>query len=238
MWNIKKAGILILMLVIPVLFFLWIRFGGVNHYSLPRYFPLRDTLTNQVIIKKNGPNKAWWEPEQDTLYHTIPAFHLLNQDSTWVNQDLLKGKIVVADFFFSRCPTICPKMATQLNRIQDVFINNPNVLIVSHSIDPTHDTPSVLRSYGKRYDAEPGKWVFLTGDKPQIYQLAIKGYKLAVQDDNAQTADAFTHDSKLVLVDKEGVIRGYYDGEDKEEIDRLILEIRVLLDIYKKRESK
>lgn len=240
MWNFKKAGILTLMLVIPVLFFLWIRFGGVNHYTLPRYFPLRDSTTNQIQIINNGPERSWWEPEQDTVFHTIPDFHLLNQDSVEVNRDLIKGKIVVADFFFSRCPTICPKMSSQLNRIQDVFLNYPEVLLVSHSIDPVHDTPSVLRAYAKRYEAEANKWVFLTGDKSQIYQLAIKGYKLAVQDDNAKTGsdETFTHDSKLVLVDKDGVIRGYYDAEDKEEIDRLILEIRVLQDIYNKRESK
>ncbi|MFT4033639.1 MAG: SCO family protein [Siphonobacter sp.] len=240
MWNLKKAGILTFMLVIPVLFFLWIRFGGENHYTLPRYFPMKDSTSGAVLIKRKGPTRQWWEPEQDTVFHTIPAFKLLTQDSVWINRTLMKGKIVVADFFFSRCPTICPKMSAQMSRVQDIFRGNQKIKFLSYSIDPIHDTPSVLKAYAKRYDAEPNQWFFLTGDKQQIYKLAINGYKLPVQDDgkNNTENETFTHDSKLVLVDKEGVIRGYYDGEDKAEIDRLILEIRVLLDIYKKQNKE
>ncbi|SDM72395.1 SCO family protein [Siphonobacter aquaeclarae] len=240
MWNWKKAGLLTLLLVGPVLTFVWIRFGSTNHFSLPRYFPLKDTLSGQVLIRELGPGRAWWEPERDTLFHTIPAFSLLSQDSVAVTNETFKGKIRVADFFFSRCPTICPKLSAQLARVQDVFASDPDVVLVSHTIDPQHDTPSVLKRYGGQFDAQPGRWYFLTGNKADLYALAIKGYKLAVQDDSEKTpaSETFTHDSKLVLVDKEGVIRGYYDGEDREEVDRLILEIRILEDIYKKRQSK
>lgn len=241
MLNWKKAGMLTLILVIPALLFLWIRFAGENHYTLRRYYPLRNETGQGYRIVRKGPERPWWEPQTDTLFHTIPDFHLLTQDSLPANASLTKGKIYVAAFFFTRCPTVCPRLSAQLARVQDIFEQQPDVLLVSHTIDPHHDTPAVLRAYAQRMNARPGRWVFLTGDKQQLYDLAMKGYKLAVQDDtpeNQPVSPALSHDSKLVLVDKEGIIRGYYDSQDKEEVDRLILEIRVLLDIYKKRDQQ
>lgn len=240
MWNWKKAGMLTLILGIPVLAFLWIRFAGENHYTLRRYFPLRDSTGTGYQLVHNGPGRRWWEPETDTLFHTIPDFQLLTQDSLPANASLTRGKIYVAAFFFSRCLTACPRLSAQLARLQDIFGHEPYVLLVSHTIDPAHDTPAVLRAYAQRLEARPGRWVFLTGDKRQLYTLAMQGYKLAVQDDTPAgqpVSPSLSHDSKLVLVDKQGVIRGYYDSQDKADVDRLILEIRILLDIDRKREQ-
>lgn len=232
-----KAGILIAALVIPALIFLYLKGFGENHYELPYLIPLTDSTTGNVMMKKN-PNPRWNEPEMDTVFHTIPAWTLTDQNGNTFNGSSLKGKIYVADFFFTRCGSICPKMSTEFTRVQDTFTNEDEVQLASFSVDPTHDTPEMLRAYAKKYDAKAGKWHFLTGTKSQIYPLAVKGYYVPVADaseyDKAvKTPDeTFIHSEKLILVDKEGHIRGFYDGTDKKDVDRLILEIRVLLKIY------
>lgn len=232
-----KAGILIAALVVPALIFLYLKGFGENHYELPYMIPLTDSTTGNVMLKKHQ-NPHWNEPEMDTVFHTIPAWKLTNENGKDFLGESLKGKIYVADFFFTRCETICPKMSTELTRVQDTFLQNDDVQFASFSVDPSHDTPEILREYAKKYDAKSGKWHFLTGTKSQIYPLAIKGYFVPVADaseyDKAiKTPDeTFIHSERLILVDKEGHIRGFYDGTDKKEVDRLILEIRVLVKIY------
>lgn len=232
-----KAGILIAALVVPALIFLYLKGFGENHYELPYMIPLTDSTTGNVMLKKH-PNPHFNEPEMDTVFHTIPAWKLTNQKGKDFLGESLKGKIYVADFFFTRCETICPKMSTELTRVQDTFLQNDDVQLASFSVDPSHDTPEILREYAKKYDAKSGKWHFLTGTKSQIYPLAIKGYFVPVADASEydkviKTPDeTFIHSERLILVDKEGHIRGFYDGTDKKDVDRLILEIRVLVKIY------
>lgn len=232
-----KAGILIAALVVPALIFLYLKGFGENHYELPYMIPLTDSTTGNVMMKKHQ-NPRWNEPEMDTVFHSIPNWKLTDENGKDFLGESLKGKIYVADFFFTRCETICPKMSTELTRVQDTFSQNEDVQLASFSVDPTHDTPEMLRVYAKKYDAKAGKWHFLTGTKSQIYPLAIKGYFIPVADaseyDKAvKTPDeTFIHSEKLILVDKEGHIRGFYDGTDKKDVDRLILEIRVLVKIY------
>jgi protein SCO1 len=232
-----KAGILIAALVVPALIFLYLKGFGENHYNLSYMIPRIDSTTGNVMMRKN-PNPKWNQPEMDTVFHTIPDWTLIDENGVAFSGSSLKGKIYVADFFFTRCGSICPKMSTQLTRVQDVFSKEDEVQLASFSVDPTHDTPEMLREYAKKYDAKAGKWHFFTGTKTQIYPLAVKGYYIPVADaseyDKAvKTPDeTFIHSEKLILVDKEGHIRGFYDGTDKKDVDRLILEIRVLLKIY------
>ena len=232
-----KAGILIAALVVPALIFLYLKGFGENHYELPYMIPLTDSTTGNVMMKKHQ-NPRWNEPEMDTVFHSIPNWKLTDENGKDFLGESLKGKIYVADFFFTRCETICPKMSTELTRVQDTFSQNEDVQLASFSVDPTHDTPEMLRVYAKKYDAKAGKWHFLTGTKSQIYPLAIKGYFIPVADaseyDKAVKSpdETFIHSEKLILVDKEGHIRGFYDGTDKKDVDRLILEIRVLVKIY------
>jgi protein SCO1 len=234
----RKAGIALIMLAIPALFYLLLR-QGQNHYTLPRFYPQLDSVADQVLlVNKTGPDGV---TIQDTAYHTIPDFNLINQDGKPMMGKSLKGKIHIADFFFTRCGTICPKLSSQLSRVQDIFRNIDQVKLVSYSVDPEHDRPEQLREYAKRYEAIPGKWTFLTGSKTDIYRLIQKAYFLPVVDAGVQDAspdETFSHSEKVVLVDKEGIIRGYYDGTDKEDVDRLVLETRVLLDEYKKQQLK
>ena len=232
-----KAGILIAALVVPALIFLYLKGFGENHYELPYLIPRIDSTTGNVMMRKN-PNPKWNQPAMDTVFHTIPDWSLTDENDKIFNGESFKGKIYVADFFFVRCGSICPKMSSQLTRLQDTFSNKEEVQIASFSVDPSHDTPEKLREYAKKYDAKAGKWHFLTGSKTQIYPLALKGYYIPVADaseyDKAvKTPDeTFIHSEKLILIDKEGHIRGFYDGTDKKDVDRLILEIRVLLRIY------
>lgn len=173
----------------------------------------------------------------DTIYNRIPAFKLIDQDSQLVDQSVVKNKIYVADFFFTRCGTICPKLSSQLTRVQDIFQENPDIVFLSYTVDPEHDRPKQLKEYAQKYSAIPGKWYFLTGSKSEIYDLAMHGYYLPVVDKNVPEGkpdETFIHSQKLVLVDKQGIVRGFYDGTDKVDVDRLVLEIRVLLDIYRK----
>lgn len=230
-----KAGILVATLVVPALLYLFLRFATQNHFVLPRYLPLIDSTMGEPKI---GPVKlADGSIINDTLYHRIPPFRLIDQDGDTVNQSIVKDKIYVADFFFTRCGTICPKIASQLTRVQDIFRDNASIKFLSYSVDPEHDGPAELKAYAKRYDAIPGKWYFLTGKKADIYNLAMTGYYLPAVDAGVKTGkpdETFIHSEKLVLVDKDGIVRGFYDGTDKEDVDRLVLEIRVLLDIYSK----
>ena len=232
-----KAGILIAALVVPALIFLYLKGFGENHYELPYMIPLTDSTTGNVMMRKN-PNPKWKQPEMDTVFHTIPAWKLTDENGKEFLGESLKGKIYVADFFFTRCGSICPKMSTELTRLQDTFSQEEEVQIASFSVDPVHDTPEILREYAKKYDARSGKWHFLTGTKTQIYPLAVKGYFIPVADaseyDKAVKSpdETFIHSEKLILVDKEGHIRGFYDGTNKKDVDRLVLEIRVLLKIY------
>src|SRR6218665_3949188 len=168
--NTKKAGVLIGILVIPAFIFIFLKLFGNNYYKLPYMMPEIDEH-GQVLMKG-----------ADTVYHKIPDFELIDQNGNKFSSQQTKGKIYVADFFFTRCGTICPKLSSSMIRVQDVFADNTDVFMVSHSVDPNHDTPEVLKSYAKKYDAKAGKWFFLTGDKKAVYDLAIKGYKLPVAD--------------------------------------------------------
>lgn len=228
-----KAGILVAVLVLPVFVYLFLRFFTQNHYTLIRYYPLIDSVTNQPL--KGKQVSLTGKIIEDTLFHTIPDFRLINQDGKTVTGAAAKGKIQIADFFFTRCSTICPKLSTQLSRVQDIFRTYPDLVFLSYSVDPENDTPDKLKAYARKYEAISGRWHFLTGSKSEIYNLAQKGYFLPAVDAgviNANPDETFIHSEKLVLVDKAGIIRGYYDGTDKEDVERLILETRVLMSMY------
>ncbi|GAB3963077.1 hypothetical protein GCM10028805_65470 [Spirosoma harenae] len=231
----QKAGILLATLLVPALLYLFLRFGTQNHFVLPRYLPKIDSTKGEPLMGKVRLQDG--SEVIDTIYNRIPPFKLIDQDSQIVDQSIVKNKIYVASFFFTRCGTICPRISSQLTRVQDIFRNNPSIVFVSHTVDPEHDRPTQLKAYAKKYEAIPGKWYFLTGSKADIYNLAMHGYYLPTVDAGLKEGnpdETFIHSEKLVLVDKEGIVRGFYDGTDKEDVDRLVLETRVLLDIYNK----
>jgi len=160
--------------------------------------------------------------------HTLPSFALTNQNGTISGSNELKGKIYVADFFFTHCFSICPKMTTELKRVQDQFAGNDRLKLISISVDPKRDSAARLKIYMKRYEADPAMWTMYTGDKKEIYQLARKGFFITAVEGDGGPQD-FIHSEKLVLVDTKRRIRGYYDGTKREEVDSLMAHIKVLL---------
>ncbi len=163
----------------------------------------------------------------DTIYHTIGNFQLLDQDSSLVTNATVAGKIYVADFFFTSCRTICPIMKTQMKKVYDKTKDDPDVMIISHTIDPEYDTVGLLRDYAERLGVESRKWRFLTGNKDSIYYLAQTSYFVTAMEDQSET-DGFIHSGAFLLIDKHGRIRGKYDGTDEDEVKQLINDIQVL----------
>jgi protein SCO1/2 len=164
----------------------------------------------------------------DTLYHKIPDFKFLNQDSLWISEKDMAGKIYVADFFFTTCPTICPKMKTQLLRIYDKFEEDDRVRILSHTIDPEYDGVCVLKEYANKLNITSPRWNLLTGKKSDIYRLGEKSYMVTAQED-ANEVGGFVHSGAFILVDQNKHVRGIYDGTKEEDVNHLIEDIGVLL---------
>lgn len=165
----------------------------------------------------------------DTIYHTIPDFSFTNQYGKSVtNAEFLGKKIYVSDFFFTSCPTICPKMKTQMNRLYKYFKDNNSVAFLSHSIDPRHDTVPVLQEYAKNLGVSGNQWQFVIGEKEKIYEVGLKGYMATAKEDS--TAEGgFIHSGAFILVDKLQRVRGIYDGTKPDEVDKLQDDMEILL---------
>lgn len=163
----------------------------------------------------------------DTTYHSIGNFRLVNQDSTVVTNETLRGKIYVADFFFTSCRTICPIMKTQMMRVYKSVEDDPEVLLVSHTIDPEYDTVALLHDYADRLGVKSNKWHFLTGIKDSIYYLAQTSYFATAMEDEAEP-DGFIHSGAFLLIDKKGRIRGKYDGTKEDDVNKLLKDIAIL----------
>ncbi|MEO9257534.1 MAG: SCO family protein [Crocinitomicaceae bacterium] len=167
----------------------------------------------------------------DTIFHVAPPFRYLNQDSTWIDQNLIKDKVYIVDFFFTSCPTICPKMTSQLKRVQAKTKDISNLYhIFSFSIDPERDTPQKLRAYIQKNGLIMNNWDMLTGDEAATHKLGVEGFIVhAGRDEDAQ--GGFAHSASLVLVDRAGLIRGIYNGTETADVDRLEKDLRKLLKV-------
>ena len=163
----------------------------------------------------------------DTIYHQIASFNLTNQIGQVVNQNITKNKIYIANFFFATCQSICPMMSNQLQEVQKAFLADDSVLILSHSVNPLHDTVAVLNNYADTYGAKTNKWHLLTGNKKQIYDLAKTSYLVnAFEDDGSP--EGFLHSELFLLIDKKARIRGMYDGTNTAEVKKLIEDVKLL----------
>ena len=164
-------------------------------------------------------------------YHSIADFKLINQNGDTITQNTYADKIYVADFFFTTCPSICPVMTANLAEVQDKFKDDNEVLLLSHSVTPEIDSVVQLKKYAVEKGVIDQKWNLVTGDKKQIYELARKSY-MAVMDDGDGGAYDMIHTENFMLIDKERRIRGYYDGTNKEEVEKLIRDIEILKSTY------
>jgi len=171
-------------------------------------------------------NKYERLPILNSQTETNISFELKNQNGKLVSNKDLEGKIVVTDFFFTHCPSICPKLTANLKLIQEASGDDPSILINSFSIDPERDSVGRLAQYASKFEVE-GHWNLLTGDKKIIYQLARKRFMVDASEGDGGPND-FIHSDKLVLMDPQGRIRGYYKGTDDNEVKQLIVDIRKL----------
>lgn len=160
-------------------------------------------------------------------HHTIADFSFTNQNGKTITQKDYEGKIYVADFFFTTCETICPRMTSNMALIQKAFLNDPNVMLLSHSVLPDTDTVPVLRAYADEKGVIDTKWNLVTGDKKEIYGIARKSY-LAVKTGSPEELYDMVHTENFILVDTERRVRGFYDGTKTEDITRLIEDVKWL----------
>ncbi|MBO9617761.1 MAG: SCO family protein [Niabella sp.] len=211
----------------------------VDHYSktaviLPaRYFP--DSITSQL---KDGKKVS------DTTWHQLSNFKLTNQLGETVTLDKYRGKTIIADFFFTHCPTICPRLTMNMRRLQQSVTNlekvgdrmNKDVQFISFSIDPERDSVPQLKAWGDRFQVDPDQWDLLTGDKKTIYDLALNDMKIGLVDGKGIDT-SFIHTDHFVLIDSSRVIRGFYHGLDSASLAKLSQDL-ILLTLEKKPNEK
>jgi len=164
----------------------------------------------------------------DSVFHKIPDFSFINQDSLLITNKTYDGKIYLADFFFTTCPTICPVMKKQMLRVYEKYKENPKVGILSHTIDPRHDSVQVLKEYATRLGINSKMWNFVTGDKSKIYEIGKKSYYITAGEDST-AAGGIIHSGAFILVDTKRRVRGVYDGTKETDVTKLIKDMEVLL---------
>ena len=160
-------------------------------------------------------------------YGTVPEFSLTSSAGQAVSLNDLRGRVWVADFIFTHCAGTCPAITGNMRRLQDTL--PADTRLVSFSVDPARDTPEVLAKYAKEVGADPARWFFLTGSRQALYDLSIKGFKLAVSDTDGTADEPITHATRFALIDKEGKIRKYYDGTDLESVRQLAEDVKKML---------
>lgn len=199
------------------------------------YF-IYDALKPEKRLPIYQPNMVNPELVDSTLldvkkYHTIADFALINQNGDTIDQTAYTNKIYVADFFFTTCPTICPIMTKNMVEIQGSILEDDDIMLLSHSVTPQIDSVPRLKAYAQEKGVIDSKWNLVTGDKKQIYELARKSY-LAVKSDGDGGPYDMIHTENFILVDKEKRIRGFYDGTNKEDVEKLLDDLRILKDSY------
>jgi protein SCO1 len=228
---VNKSAVLgiVIALCIPLLGYFIVKEMSKEAVVLPRHY-IYDSVINQTV---NGKLTT------DTVWHQLPDFRFTNQLGRPVGWQDLEDKVVVASFFFTRCPTICPRMTTNMKRLQDgisnaqrVGDNTPQWLhLLSFSVDPERDSVRELKKWADRFGIDPSRWWLLTGPKKEIYDLSIEHMKVLAQDGKGVDT-SFFHTDYFVLIDRDRHIRGYYHGLDTTDVARLSRDI-VLLSMEK-----
>jgi protein SCO1 len=217
---VNKRALLGLMLAIlmPVMGYLFVKILSKDAVIMPRRY-FFDSVTN---IEKNGKRST------DTVWHQVKNISFTNQLGKKVSLDDLKGKIIVIDFFFTACPSICPGLARNMKRLQDSYTKNDSIVqFISVSIDPERDSVPRLRAFADKYHANHDSWWFVTGDKKEIYDFALKEMKASIADVNVDTA--FVHTENFFLLDTNRVVRGWYNGFDTVKLAQLAKDIPTVM---------
>ena len=190
-------------------------------------------LGRERIVEREEGVKTYY----DTIPHAIADFRFINQDSNWVSNETFQEKIYVADFFFTSCPTICPIMKTQMLRVYDKYSKNDKFGVLSHTIDPKHDSVTVLKSFAEKLDIDTDIWQFVTGDEDTIFELGETSYMVVAGADEAAVG-GYIHSGAFLLIDMNRHVRGVYDGTSAEQVDVLINDIEILLKEYDEKTTK
>lgn len=214
--RLKRILITFGIIGIPVLFVIFGKLGTMHYNSLPIY--------GERELSNNGQGP-------DTIYHTVPNFNFTSQTGKQITPLTFEGTVYVASFFFTTCPDICPNMNAQLSRVYEKYKGNPKVKFLSHTVDPNRDSVEVLAQYAKSLDVDNEKWLFVTGNKDSIYNIAMRGYMVTVSEGDAKPI-SFLHTEKLILVDMDKRIRGFYEGTETNDVNKLIDDIQMLLKEY------
>ena len=164
--------------------------------------------------------------------HHIDTFSFINQEGKVITNKDVKGKIYVAEYFFATCKSMCPKMNHNMKSVYDAFKGQKDIMILSHTVDPKRDSAAALKAYSQQFDADPNQWLFLTGDKQKLYDMARYSYLITAEADTTGLSvdKDFIHDNHFMLIDRNGYIRGEYDGLDVESVKKLISDIKILMD--------
>lgn len=217
-YSLKKIIILVTILALPGFLYYLLQEKGKNRYRpLDIYGPKQVAGTFHT---KRG------EKIPDTIYHQIRDFKLLSSTGDSIGIPTDSNQIVVVNFFFTRCKSFCQEMSSQMARVVSIYSNNKRLKFYSISVDPKHDTPEVLSAYSDKFKANNKRWNFLTGNQDLIFELAKSDFLVDAFVDNADTANII-HSSMFVLIDRDKRIRGYYDSSSKEQVNKLIDEIKV-----------
>jgi protein SCO1/2 len=203
-----------------------LRWGVVALFFMAAVAWAYQILTTERQTEKLLP--IYGEKADDSTDHRIAPWKFIDQNGQPISQSDLDGKIYVADFFFTTCNGICPKMSNQMERVAGTFKGNTQLHFLSHTVKPSEDSVSVLKSYAEFHNADPKVWHFVTGDKKAIYEMARVSYLSAVSEGDGGPDD-FVHTQFFTLIDPERRIRGFYDGTDSVEVNKLIDDIYVLM---------
>jgi protein SCO1/2 len=216
--NKRAMIVMCLVIFVPVVCYFIVKYYSERDLVMPRHY-IADTL-----LEKNVNGKV----EVDTVWHVIPNFTLTNQLGKQVSlhDSTLKNKIVVVDFFFTHCPSFCPTLTRNMRKLQDLFTTNDTIVqFISFSVDPVRDSVPVLKAYADQYGVQHNNWWMLTGNRDSIYTLAERDFKVAVEDSGHAN---FVHTDRMVLLDKDRYVRGYYNGEDTTSMALLAKDIVLL----------
>jgi len=224
--NKRSMTVLCIVIFVPLICYFIIKYYSETNLVMPRHY-IADTIMQKIVDGKQ---------ESDTVWHTIPDFSLTNQLGQQVSLHDLEGKIVVADFFFTHCPSFCPTLTQNMRHLQEMFHTNDTIVqFLSFSVDPDRDSVPVLKAYADRFGVQHNNWWMLTGSKDTIYDLAERDFKLAAMDSGHNN---FVHTDRFVLLDKDRLVRGYYNGQDTTDLTRLASDIVLLLLERKKDERR
>lgn len=199
--------------------------GGKKTPPQPKVdMPKLPYMGDYEIIEKNINGETIY----DTVFNTIPPFSFTNQDNKTITQSDYDGKVYIADFFFTTCPSICPKMTNTLTMVQEKLKDEPNFAILSHSIDPEYDNPEILKAYSQKNNANNKIWNFVTGDRDEIYDICENHYMAYAKKDSLAEG-GYVHSGFLILVDKHKFVRAAYDGTRPEMADSIVADVKTLL---------